>query len=153
MDGAVMFMGRLVSDPVDVRIFGRAVAMEHRPGRDDATPEEIAARPWKERWPCYVRVHDAEFIDGTMADGISLNEFMGRYGSNAWASTIRRTAETGTTDIDPRKSLAQQSQLELGPDAIRWLNERLNACLDRHGRISQERLDKLDWPEGSRVRR
>jgi hypothetical protein len=29
----------------------RAVGMKHQPGRDDATPDHIARRPWKESWP------------------------------------------------------------------------------------------------------
>lgn len=36
-DGALLFIARLTSDPNDIRIFGRAVGLAHRPGRDDAT--------------------------------------------------------------------------------------------------------------------
>jgi hypothetical protein len=142
-----MFMGRLVSDPIDIRVFGRAIAMEHRPGRDDATGEDIKARPWKERWPCYIRVHHAEFISGTMGDGVSLYHFMHELGSETWASTRRRAAETGARDIDPQRSLAQQSHLELTPIAIRSLNDRLEQCFHLHGKVSPDELVKLDWPK------
>ncbi len=145
-EGALMFMGRLVSDPLDIRVFGRAIAMEHRPGRDDATAEDVAARPWKERWPCYIRVHDAEFIDSTMSNGVSLYELMDELGSETWASASRRAAATGAGDINPRSSLAQQSHLELTPRAMRVLNDRLERCFEMHGKISGAELAKLDWP-------
>ena len=72
-DGAIMFIARLTKEP-DIRIFGRAIAMKHDPVRDNASPEDIVLRPWKERWSRYIRVHHAEFVAGTMENGISLNE-------------------------------------------------------------------------------
>ena len=45
---------------------GRAVGMKHQPGRDDATFADIECRPWKEKWPRYIRVHHAEFVAGTI---------------------------------------------------------------------------------------
>ena len=74
-DGAVMFTGRLVKGP-DIGVFGRAIAVKHQPGRDEATRAEIKRRPWKSRWPLYIRVHDAEFVSGTMANGVSLSDLM-----------------------------------------------------------------------------
>jgi hypothetical protein len=144
-----MFMGRLVCEPDDIRIFGRAIAREHRPGRDDATSADIALRPWKQRWPCYIRVRDAEFLDGTMTDGVSLNELMDELGSETWTTTSRRAAETGRRDIDPRKSLSQQTQLELTVPAIGRLNKWLEQCFARNGKIAEDRLAELDWPAGS----
>jgi hypothetical protein len=38
--------------------------LRHVPGGDDATPEDIARRPWKETWPRYIRLHHAEFVAG-----------------------------------------------------------------------------------------
>jgi len=86
-DDAVIFIARLARDPNDIRVFGRAVGMRHVPGRDDATPEDIARRPWKAKWPLYIRVHHAEFVAGTMANGVSLNELMGTLGPNSFATT------------------------------------------------------------------
>lgn len=50
-DGSIMFMGRLVRRPDDILVFGRAIGLRHQPGRDDASPAEIARREWKSRWP------------------------------------------------------------------------------------------------------
>ena len=94
-DDALIFMGRLTRDPDDIRIFGRAIGMAYREGRDDATKAEIRERPWKERWPHYIRVHHAEFVDGSMGNGISLNELMGMLGADSFAphKKMRRAAK------------------------------------------------------------
>jgi HKD family nuclease len=81
-DDAVIFIARLTNDPNDIRVFGRAIGMRHVPGRDDATPADIARRSWKATWPRYIRVYHAEFVAGTMANGVSLNELMGALGAN-----------------------------------------------------------------------
>ena len=65
-DDAIIFIARLTSKAHDIRIFGRAVGMKHQPGRDDATFADIERRPWKEKWPRYIRVHHAEFVAGTI---------------------------------------------------------------------------------------
>ena len=70
-EGALMYIARLTDEP-DIRVFGRAIGLKHVPGRDDATPADIGRRPWKENWPHYIRVHHAEFLSGSMADGVSL---------------------------------------------------------------------------------
>ena len=44
-DDAIIFMGRLTRNPNDVRIFGRAIGIAYRPGRDDATEADISQRP------------------------------------------------------------------------------------------------------------
>ena len=68
-----------------------------------APPEDIARRRWKEKWPRYIRVHHAEFVAGTMANGISLNELMDTLGSDSFAST-QRNATRGTGNTDPRRA-------------------------------------------------
>ena len=65
--------------------------MECHPVRDDATPGDIANWEWKEKWPHYVRMHDAEFVAGTMKEGVSLNELMDRLQADAFASPKRNT--------------------------------------------------------------
>ena len=70
-----MFIARLTDEP-DIRVFGRAIALEHQPGRDEPTADDIALREWVLDWPYYVRVHHAEFVDGTVGDGVSLNALM-----------------------------------------------------------------------------
>ena len=70
-EGATMFLARLVTahGVGDIAVFGRATALAYVEGRDDATPEDLARRPWKARWPHCIRVRDAEFVAGTLADG------------------------------------------------------------------------------------
>ena len=145
MDGALMFIARLTSDPNDIRIFGRAVGLAHRPGRDDATLEDIALRPWKGQWPRYVRVHDAEFVSGTMANGISLNELMETLGAESFAST-QRNARRGEGNADPRRAYLRQPAVELSREGLAWLSERLDAAFETHGKVPADTLAALDWP-------
>ena len=69
-----MYLSRMVEHPNDYLVYGRAAAKAYVDGRDDATPEDIALRPWKAEWPHYIRVHNAEFIAGTVANGISATQ-------------------------------------------------------------------------------
>ena len=144
-DGAVMFISRLVKGP-DIRVFGRAIALKHEAGRDDATQSDIHRRPWKSRWPRYIRIHHAEFIAGTMEDGVSLGELMDALGSNSFAST-KRNAARGDGNINPRRAFTQQPAVELSEEGFRWLNDRLEAAFDAHGRVPDHVLRGLDWPE------
>ena len=150
-DGAIMFMGRLVDHPKDILIFGRAIGLKYKEGRDDATEAEIKKRPWKADWSRYIRVHDAEFVNGTLSDGVSLSALMEELGPNSFASTKRHLL-AGVGNTNPRSAYNQQAAVELTPEAITWLIGRLDYCFARHGRISRAELDKLDWPEGSKVR-
>lgn len=75
--GDTIFLGRFTDSPDDTLIYGRAIALrQHDDELDNATPEEIVARPWKATWPRYIRVHHAEFIAGRLANGISLETLM-----------------------------------------------------------------------------
>ena len=143
-DGAIMFIGQLTDEP-DIRIFGRAIGMKHEPGRDDATVEEIKDRTWKEKWPAYVRVHHAEFVAGTMGNGVSLNELMAVLDSDSFASTQRNAAH-GEGNTEPRKAYMQQAAVELSPEGFAWVNERLQAAFDVHGKVPHNTLDTLGWP-------
>jgi hypothetical protein len=145
-DGAVMFMGRLVTNPNDTLIYGRAIAQAHEPGRDDTSPTEFRQRRWKEKWPHYVRVHDAEFIDGTLANGISLRELMDALDSDAFAST-QRNALKGHGNTNPRLALMQQAAVHLSRHGTAWMNERLERAFAQHGKLSKLALAKLDWPD------
>ena len=143
-DGAVMFIARLTKEP-DIRVFGRAIAMKHDPVRDNASPEDIALRPWKEKWPRYIRVHHAEFVAGTMANGISLNELMEALGSDSFTPT-QRNAARGAGNTDPRRAYMQQAAVELSSQGLLWLGERLQEAFAEHGKVPQDTLDELDWP-------
>ena len=141
-DGAVMFIARLTDEP-NIRIFGRAVGMKYHPGRDDASAEEIALRPWKKDYPRYIRVYHTEFVAGTIANGISLNELMCALKSDSFTST-QRNAACGTGNMKPRRAYGQQAAVELSPQGISWLGERLQAAFDEHGKVPQDILNQID---------
>jgi hypothetical protein len=143
--GALIFMARLVRGPKDIRIFGFGVGDEHVPGRDDATDADIALRPWKSRWPHYIRIDGARFVDGTLACGVSLYELMDDLGPLCFATTKAR-AEAGEVGISPRMAYARQAAVELSPEGTAWVAERLAAGFARRGVIQRASMDTLDWP-------
>lgn len=145
-DDAVIFIARLTENPNDIRIFGRAVGMKHQPGRDDATEADMVRRPWKSDWPRYVRVHHAEFVAGTMSNGVSLDELMDALGPDSFLPTQRNSAR-GKGNVDPRKAYRQQAAVELSREGWLWIGEQLQRAFDEHGKVPQDDLDKLDWPE------
>ena len=143
-DGAAMFISRLVEGS-DSRVFGVAVGMKHVPGRDDATQHDIELRPWKSNWPRYIRVHPAEFVAGTMANGVSLAELMDTLGADSFAST-QRNKERGHGNDDPRRSLMQQPAVKLSDKGHAWLNQRLQEAFKTHGKVEKSEIRKLDDP-------
>ena len=145
---AVIFMGRLTRNPKDIRVFGRAIGMNYKPGRDDATAADITRRPWKKNWSRYIRVHHAEFVSGTMENGISLNELMDTLSADSFVSTQRKAAR-GEVNINPKFAYRQQAAVELSAKGLWWLSERLQAAFAAHGKVSSDRLEKLDWPDPS----
>ena len=117
--------------------------MKHVPGRDDATPQDIELRDWKKNWPCYIRVHHAEFVAGTMENGVSLGELMGTLGADSFAST-QRNAERGRDNINPRRALMQQPGVRLSEKGYAWLSQRLQEAFEAHGKVPEADLRKLD---------
>jgi len=144
-DGDIVFIARLTRDPIDIRIFGRAVGMKHQPDRDYATPAELERRRWKQDWSNYVRVHHAEFVAGTMENGVSLNELMDTLKEDSFAST-QRNATRGEGNTNPRKAYMRQPSVILSAAGMSWLNGRLQTTFDTHGKVSQYELNQLDWP-------
>ena len=141
----MIFIGRLTRDPNDIRIYGRAIGMKYRPGRDDATPADIALRAWKATWSRYIRVHSADFVAGTLANAVSLNELMATLGADSFLSTQRNVA-LGDGNQDPRKAYRQQAAVQLSREGFDWLNDRLQLAFAIHGRMPKNALDNLDWP-------
>jgi hypothetical protein len=90
-------------------------------------------------------VHDAEFVNGTLSDGVSLNALMNELGADAFAST-KRNALAGQGNTNPRAALMQQAAVELTPMAISWMNDRLDRSFANNGKLSPDELAKLDWP-------
>ena len=143
--GAVMFISRLVKGP-DIRVYGRAIALKHQEGRDDATQADIQLRPWKTRWPRYIRIHSPEFVAGTMENGVSLAELMDTLGSDSFAGT-QRNAARGDGNTNPRRSFMQKPAVQLSRLGFEWLNARLQTAFDIHGQVPRQVLRELDWPE------
>ena len=144
-NGAEMFISRLVEG--DTRVFGRAVAVKYEPSRDDATPKDIELRPWRSKWPHYIRVHHAEFVAGTMANGVSLGELMNTLKANSFAPTQRNAASGDGSNTSPRRSIRRQAAAELTDEAYAWLSQRLQKEFEAHSKILESELCKLDQPE------
>lgn len=145
-EGDALFVGRLVEDPNDTLIFGRAIGRKHRPGHDEATPAEIEARRWKAKWSNYIRVHHAEFVAGPMQNGIRLSELMHVLGSEAFASTQYNARVGNGRNVNPRKAFMRQPSVRLSAGGAAWLTEHLERAFDAHGRIPNTDLEALDWP-------
>lgn len=140
-----MFMGRLVSDPDDILIYGYGTALKHRPDRDDASAEDIALRSWKSEFPHYLRVHHVEFIAGTLNNGISLYELMRTMGSNSFRSTKENVA-AGTGNFDLRAAYRRHAAVELTPEAVAWLRRKHAERAAVYGTLPAGTLDQLDRP-------
>src|SRR3954451_20715875 len=143
-DGDLMFMGHLVSGPNDIKVYGRAVSMAYEEGRDDASGEEIARRPWLERWPHFIRVREMEFVDGTLEDGVSLAELMDELGGYAFGPTAEN-ADVGVGNVVPRQSIRQAAAIRLSEAGTSWLGEELEAVFRKLGRVRAEEAPGLDW--------
>src|SRR3954452_16652854 len=143
-DGDVMFMGHLVSGPNDIKVYGRAVSMAYEEGRDDASGEEIARRPWLERWPHFIRVRGLEFVDGTLEDGVSLSDLMDEMGAYAFGPTAEN-ADRGVGNVDPRQSIRQAAAIRLSEAGLSWLEGELELAFRRSGRLKAEEMPGLDW--------
>jgi hypothetical protein len=139
-----MFMGHLVSGPNDIRVYGRAIARAYEEGRDDASAEDIAQRPWLERWPHFIRVRDMEFVDGRLDDSISLSELMDELGPYAFGPTAEN-ADRGVGNVDPRQSIRQAAAIRLTEAGTSWLGEELELAFERCGRVRAEGVPALDW--------
>lgn len=133
-----MYMGRLVSEPNDIMIFGRAVALAHRDGVDVASDAEIARRPWKQRWSNYIRIQYPEFLDIRLGDGISLQNMKAELGSDAFAST-QKNAEKREGNTEPTRSIMQKAHMKLTREARSWLDMRFDHTAQRQGIVDTSR--------------
>lgn len=137
-----MFMGHLVSGPNDIRVCGRAVALAYEEGRDDASAEDIARRPWLERWPHFIRVRGLEFVDGTLGDCVSLAELMDELGAYAFGPTAEN-ADRGVGNVDPRQSIRQAAAVRLTEAGTSWLEEELESAFGKFGKVRADLVDGL----------
>jgi hypothetical protein len=143
-DGDVMYLSRMVEHPNDYLVYGRAAATAYVDGRDDATPGDIAIRPWKAEWPHYIRVHNAEFIAGTLANGIRLSALIDDLGADSFGPT-QENALRGSGNTNPRMSVRQHPAVRLSPEGLEWINGHFDAALEQHGRLPADVLAGLDW--------
>jgi hypothetical protein len=150
-EGAEMFIGRLTREAAtnDIRIFGRAFAHKHEPGVDDATLADITRRDWRATWPHYVRVHHAEFLAGTMAGGVSLNELMAALEVDAFAATQRNRQfnhdrqPAVLKNENPRTAFMQQPAVRLSREGRAWVATRLQAAFEARGTVPDADLDGI----------
>jgi len=140
-DGAIMFIARLVHN--DTLIFGRAIGTKHKPGRDDATPDEITARPWKARWPHYIRVRDGKFVAGPLENGVSLNQMISKLGPKAFEITSKAPV-TASTYRNPRLVLMRRAAIKLSTEGAAWLARELDKKFLAHGCLTEEQLSSID---------
>jgi hypothetical protein len=137
-----MFMGHLISGPNDIAVYGRAIARAYEEGRDDASPEDVERRPLLARWPHFIRVHDAEFVAGTLGDGVSLNELMDELGPYAFGPTAEN-ADRGVGNADPRKSIRRAAAIRLSEAGTSRLNEELERAFRGRGKLPPSSLREL----------
>lgn len=141
--GDIIFIACMVHSPSDYAIFGRAEAIQHDDKRDNATPEEIKRRSWKEQWPAYLRTTNGVFIDGRMEDCPMLwKDVLNKFGSRIFEET-RKHVEAGEKDIEPKHSVMRKAYIRLSEEAACWLDKEFQAALTKKGAIDREYLDSL----------
>jgi HKD family nuclease len=125
-DGDVMFPAVLTDNPHDIVIIGRAYAMAFVEGFDTATVADwsVPNRDWKEDWPFRTRFRNSEFIEGTIADGVSLDRVMRIFGNDAFV-TSQEAAKLDPT-FKPQKSVRQHPYVRLTYEAAQWVNAQLD---------------------------
>ena len=141
-DGDIIFMARMTKRPDDYAIFGKAIAIKHTEGRDEASKKEIKERGWKQRWPIYLRVKETSFIDGTMADCILLSDLISKFDYNSFPSTKKRF-DDGEKNIKPTKSLMRKAYVRLTHDAAEWLEQEFNETAGNIGKVNDTYLKGL----------
>lgn len=148
LEGSTLFYGRLIDDG-DIRIFARSIGHAHDDEIDNATKEDMKRHKWKIDYPRYIRVSNAEFIRGTMKDGVSLKTLMAEFAHEAFASTLRNS-KMKNGNANPRRAYGQQAAVELSPQASAWLNEKLENAFNKNGIIPEEEYNDFYNPQISR---
>ncbi len=141
-EGDIIFMARMIENPNDYAIFGKAVALKYTKGRDKASEKEIAERPWKQHWPIYLRVKNPVFINGTMTDGIFLSDLISKFDYDSFPST-RQRYENGEKDIKPTRSLMRKAYVKLTHNSAEWLEQKLGEALSNIGQVDDKFIQNL----------
>ena len=145
-DGDIIYMARMTNDPKNYAIFGKAEAIKFIDGRDEATKDEIAQRPWKKDWPIYLRIVNPIFIDGTLGDCVLLYDLIKVLDYESFPSTKKRY-ENGERKINPRQSLSQRAYIKLTTTAVEWLEPRFQEVLNKIGQVDKHFIDSLPQSE------
>jgi hypothetical protein len=101
-------------------------------------------------FPHYIRVHHAEFMDGTLRNAISLSNLMDNFGFSSFAPTQRNAEANIGRNVNPRRAYLRQPAVELTLSAATWLNEKLELAYAINGKLSPSVLSQLDWPAEAR---
>ncbi|MCK2057084.1 phospholipase D family protein [Methylobacterium sp. 37f] len=144
-ENSTMFIGKLTKNPHDIYVFGIAIGKQHEQGRDDASELDIAQHNWKETWPHYIRVHQAEFVAGTIGNGVSLNQLMDKFESSSFEPT-KQNAIKGSGNMNPRKSYRRMAAVRLSEESAEWLHAQLQNAFSIHGKVATQNLDSIGWP-------
>ena len=128
------------------RIFLWNFGLKHEPGRDDAARRDLKQRDWRSKWPHYIRVHHAEFVAGTMENGVSLGKMMDTLKADSFVPT-QQNAASGDGNTNPRRSIRRKADARLTDQSYRWLSKRLQAAFETHGRIKESKWPKRGQPE------
>lgn len=144
--GDIVYMAFMTKNPVDYSVFGRAVAIPHVPGRDDATANEIARQKWKSKWPHYIRVFDPVFIDAPLSECVFLGPIIGQLGAHALSSTAKNLA-SGAGNLDPRRALRQKPDVEMTAQGAQELAEQFGERLRSTGPVPTSFIDTLPRPD------
>lgn len=140
-DGDVVYMARMLYGS-DYSIFGKGIAFQHVDSRDVASQEDIDEIDWKEDWPIYIRVHDTEFIDGTMADCPKMSELIDEVQYDSFDKTRKRFLE-GEENINAWNSLRQQADVQLSEIGAEWVEQKFQEAKSRHGSVPEEFITNL----------
>lgn len=145
-DEDIIFMARLTKNPNDYAIFGRAIALKFVDGRDETTENEKNERPWKNRWPNYIRVKNPIFLDGTMGDCVFMQDLISKFDYDSFAAT-RKRYDDGDINVKPTKSLMQKAYIKLTHNSAEWLEQRFNDAINTFGQVDDEFIKSLPQSE------
>ncbi|HEY8780518.1 MAG TPA: phospholipase D family protein [Mucilaginibacter sp.] len=134
-EGDIIYLARMIHNPTDYAIFGKAEAIKFMDGRDEATSSEIIERPWKAIWPIYLRVKNPVFINGIMGDCVLLYDIIKKLDYESFESTKKRYEIYGERQINPYRSLSQQAYVKLTKKAVEWLEPKFQQSLKNVGQV------------------
>ena len=143
----LIFLARLTKKPNDYAIFGRGlVASTFLLPRDRATASDIIRIEWKKQWPLYLRLKETQFIEGSLKNGILLEDVIKKFQLNSFTRT-KTWFDNNKKNIKIRTVFCNQPDVELTKEASLWVNEKFEVALQNFGQISDEYIANLPKPE------